>query len=330
MNKKRLITSASATITYILLLACCVIFMPVLQAAEQQARKGDSVIDLKLDADYSDSGADTCLRCHDEDSDVPVTKIFMTAHGNQNDPRSPMAQFQCEACHGPAGEHSNRRVRKGQEREAMLDFDKRNMPVSEMNQICSSCHDSTEQHWLGSLHEQSNVACTDCHIIHQPEGIVQAKHNQVKVCGTCHQEQRLATKRFSRHPLEYQGQMGCTDCHNPHGSTSDHMLVRDTVNNTCFQCHAEKRGPFVWEHEPASDNCANCHASHGSNQPALLTQRAPFLCQSCHSAEGHPAIGYDRPGVSPLSQTMMLGRSCSNCHTQVHGSNHPAGNLLQR
>ena len=299
-------------------------------AEEADTEKEQSVFDLKYHADYSDSGADGCLNCHDAESDFPATKIFMTAHGNRVDPRSPMTQLQCEACHGPVGEHGKRRIRKGETREAMIDFKNHNMPIDQLNAVCSSCHSTTDKDWLGSNHEQSDVACSDCHVVHQPEDIIQAKHNQVKVCGTCHQEQQLATKRFSRHPLDYQGQMGCTDCHNPHGSDGDHMLVQQTVNDTCYSCHAEKRGPFVWEHEPASDNCASCHASHGSNQPAMLVQRAPFLCQNCHSSQGHPAIAYDRPQASQLSEIMMLGRSCTSCHTQVHGSNHPAGSLLQR
>ncbi|MBT8449750.1 MAG: cystathionine beta-synthase, partial [Gammaproteobacteria bacterium] len=98
----------------------------------------------------------------------------------------------------------------------------------------------------------------------------------------------------------------------------------------CFSCHAEKRGQFVWEHEPATDNCANCHSSHGSNHADMLVQKAPFLCQNCHSSQGHPAIAYDRPCINNRSESMLLGRSCMNCHGQIHGSNHPSGSTLQR
>ena len=320
----------------LLLVPIVLIVLPVQAADEVDEEKAQSVLELKHNSDYSDAGADSCVNCHDAESDFPATKIFMTAHGNRTNPKSPMAQFQCEACHGPGGEHTVRRVEEGEVREPMIDFKNHNVPVGELNQICSSCHKSTDTHWQGSTHEQSDVACSDCHVVHESKDIIKEKHNQVMVCGACHQEQKLATKRFSRHPLASsdqivgQGQMGCTDCHSSHGSFSDHMLVEETVNDTCFQCHAEKRGPFVWEHEPVTDSCETCHTSHGSNQPDLLVQRAPFLCQSCHSSEGHPALAYDRPGASPLSETMMLGRSCSSCHSQVHGSNHPAGSLLQR
>jgi len=299
-------------------------------AEEPDLEKAQSVFDLKMESDYSDSGADNCLRCHDTDSDYPATKIFFTAHGNQNDKNSPMAQFQCESCHGPAGEHSVRRVPKGEEREAMIDFTHQNMPVVEMNKICSSCHQNSDDHFSGSSHEIMNVACTDCHKVHDSEHGVLKKQNQIEICGTCHIEQKLSSNKFSSHPLDFQGQMGCVDCHSPHATDNDHQLAQESVNDTCFSCHAEKRGPFVWEHEPATDNCANCHSSHGSNHADMLVQKAPFLCQNCHSSQGHPAIAYDRPGINNRSESMLLGRSCMNCHGQIHGSNHPSGSTLQR
>ena len=44
--------------------------------------------------------------------------------------------------------------------------------------------------------------------------------------------------------------MTCSDCHAVHGSAGPKLAKRDTVNTTCYTCHAEKRGPFVWEHAP--------------------------------------------------------------------------------
>jgi DmsE family decaheme c-type cytochrome len=306
------------------------LLLPGVFLAEEKSAEPGSVIELKYESEYSDAGADSCLNCHDADSDFPATKIFFTAHGDRLDKNSPMAQLQCESCHGPAGEHTKRRVASGEEREAMISFNKKNVPVEELNGICSSCHKDSESHFLGSGHDMSNVACSDCHSVHEKHDQVQIKQLQPEVCGSCHMEQKHAANRFSTHPMKYEGQMGCTDCHAPHGSVGDHLLVAETVNDTCFSCHAEKRGPFVWEHEPATESCTNCHLSHGSNQPDMLVQRSPFLCQTCHSSQGHPSLAYDRPGINPLAESMMLGRSCANCHSQVHGSNHPSGSLLQR
>ena len=288
-------------------------------------------IQIKQHADYSDAGADNCLKCHDADSDYPATKIFETSHAVKADKRSPFAHLQCESCHGPGGDHVVRRVAKGETRELKIDFEREHFAVADLNQICSSCHlDVERKHWTGSEHQQAELTCVDCHQIHVEEDPVQVKHRQVDVCGNCHQQQKLAANRFSTHPLNFEGQMGCTDCHSSHGSVSEHLLTGETVNDTCFQCHAEKRGPFVWEHEPASEDCGTCHSPHGSNQKAMLTLRAPLLCQSCHSSEGHPAIANASSGQSQLASSMLLGRSCTNFHSQVHGSNHPSGSLLQR
>ena len=95
------------------------------------------------------------------------------------------------------------------------------------------------------------------------------------------------------------------------------------MREKCTSCHAEKRGPFLWDHAPAAEDCNLCHTPHGSNQPALLKKRVPQLCQECHSPAGHPSVSYDG---SRLKGSMFLGaKGCSNCHSAVHGSNHPSG-----
>jgi len=58
----------------------------------------------------------------------------------------------------------------------------------------------------------------------------------------------------------------------------------------------------------------------------LLKTRAPFLCQQCHIAPYHSSELYDGSRLAfPTAQRSLLGRSCLNCHSQVHGSNHPSG-----
>ena len=125
---------------------------------------------------------------------------------------------------------------------------------------------------------------------------------------------------------------GCSDCHTPHGTTAQKQLVRATINETCFECHAEKRGPMLWEHEPVTEDCSLCHAPHGSTNTGMLKLRGPILCQSCHSQQGHPSFAYGPqglPGGSSPATALALG-NCTNCHTQVHGSNHPSGSSLTR
>jgi DmsE family decaheme c-type cytochrome len=125
--------------------------------------------------------------------------------------------------------------------------------------------------------------------------------------------------------------MDCSSCHRPHGSSAEFALARDTVNETCYQCHADKRGPFLWEHAPVAEDCTLCHAPHGSNQPAMLVLRPPFLCQSCHSEQGHPSIAQGPDGLAGgTASRFLLEQGCLNCHSQIHGSNHPSGARLMR
>ena len=150
------------------------------------------------------------------------------------------------------------------------------------------------------------------------------------MCFECHQQQRVDSLKPSAHPI-HSNLMTCTDCHNAHASVSSGQLKRNTLNELCVTCHAEFRGPVLFDHAPVSEDCSLCHKPHGSIHPALLTRRPPLLCQACHSQRGHPSISFtDDSLVGSNPSAMTLGRSCMNCHSQVHGSNHPSGYKLMR
>ncbi len=103
------------------------------------------------------------------------------------------------------------------------------------------------------------------------------KVTQAEQCFTCHARVRADSFKYSHHPMR-EGLVVCSDCHNPHGSpTGDTKLLKEfTVNETCYNCHAEKRGPLLWEHQPVRDNCLNCHTPHGSNEPRLMIEADEF------------------------------------------------------
>ncbi len=282
--------------------------------------------------EYSKKGADTCLTCHD---DAHVVALFQTKHGQPNDARSPFGkgQLQCEACHGPGGNHT-KKVKKGESRAPMVQFGRNSVtPVAVQNGMCLTCHEkSLSANWHAGPHDSNNVSCASCHDSHAAKDPVLATRTQADVCYTCHVAQRGEFLKPYAHPSK-QGKIACSDCHAPHGSTATAQLVKATVNETCYQCHAEKRGPFLWEHAPVPEDCSNCHTPHGSSNPGMLTARGPLLCQSCHSQQGHPSYSYGPSGLpggsAPTVSTLVLG-NCMNCHSQVHGSNHPSGATLTR
>lgn len=278
---------------------------------------------------YSRRGADTCLACHD---DRQINTIFLTPHGNPNDSRTPFApgNLQCEACHGPGGAHTGLRDR-GASRVPMPLFAKGSTaPVEEQNAVCLDCHTEQLGHaWFGSVHETEGRACINCHKVHVEKDHVFSRSEQAEVCYTCHQEQEAQFQKAYAHPVRF-GAMTCSSCHNPHDSAAaEGSLNRVTLNQQCYDCHAEFRGPFVWEHAPVSEDCSLCHNPHGSNHPALLVKRPPLLCQSCHSQAGHPSIVYTDAAIENANVNVVAG-SCLNCHSQTHGSNHPSGTKLSR
>ena len=313
-------------------------------APEIRADDDHDVLVAKLAAgDYSRRGADSCLTCHDETEAFPTTTVFETAHGHPGVHASPFAPpvhhdfpagLQCEACHGPIGEHGRNLLAAGATREPMVNFGSRgNAEADLQNQLCLACHaDYGRARWAGSAHEQADVACTSCHRIHAATDAVRTRIGQSETCVACHGDVATAMLMRSSHPMR-EGQLVCADCHDPHGGPhgGDGLLQRPSQNDICFDCHAEKRGPFLWEHPPASEDCGICHEPHGSNQPGLLALRVPQLCQTCHSSVGHRSLPQlaDRRPDDP-GGAFLFANACLNCHAQVHGSNHPSGNLLRR
>jgi DmsE family decaheme c-type cytochrome len=287
-------------------------------------------------AAYSATGADTCLGCHDDETATySASALFKTKHAHRNDKRSPfgVGGLQCEACHGPGAAHA-----KNKKSTSINTFKADSMlPLEARNATCLSCHEgSARTAWHAGAHERGKVACTDCHKIHQTHDPMLVKAKEAPVCLACHQQQRADFHKTSSHPVLKGGaaSMGCSDCHNAHGSTSPGMLVKPTLNQTCYSCHADKRGPVLWEHAPVAEDCSLCHTAHGSVRQALLTKSPPLLCQQCHSPAGHPSVARSAAGLPAAGggggAAFVIAGSCSNCHTQVHGSNHPAGSKLMR
>lgn len=285
---------------------------------------------------YAERGAETCVKCHDTDRMAVANAIILKGpHAMKGDSRTPFGagNHECETCHGPSPQHTAKPP-EGQKRAAPTVVFKgdRISPVAERNKVCIGCHESgLRMNWKGSQHEFNEVACSNCHSVHTVKDHVLIKKEQPEVCFQCHFEQRAQTFRPSHHPIR-EGKVVCSDCHNPHGSINHKSLTEATTNETCFKCHAEKRGPFLWEHESVRDDCTNCHNPHGSSQTRLLKEKPPWLCQECHAFSGHPSTLYNQTvGIgSSATAVRWYAKACLNCHVAIHGSNHPSGARLMR
>lgn len=282
-----------------------------------------------------------CTRCHDDTEAKPILAIYQTRHGKHGDGRTPT----CQQCHGESKAHVDANPKSQQRPLTEIRFSSlRQSPsqpgtpaIGPQNDTCLSCHPANQtRHWSGSRHQSEGLTCATCHTLHSAQDPVRQKTQQPSVCFSCHKTERAETRRISSHPISA-GKMACSDCHNPHGSLSNKLLHTLNSNDTCYRCHAEKRGPFLWEHPPASDDCLTCHSPHGSTHTPLLKARSPWLCQECHSGTNHPGKAYSATtgtnnslSASVNNTPQLAYRGCLNCHTQVHGSNHPAGVRLLR
>ena len=197
--------------------------------------------------------------------------------------------------------------------------------IEDNNAICLACHERGGQtYWSGSVHEARNVACSECHTVMRQVSLKAAlkTKTEMETCFQCHKDRRAQIFRSSHMPVR-EGKVTCSNCHNPHGSVTEALVKENSTNDNCYKCHAEKRGPFLFEHAPVRENCLSCHDPHGSTTEYMLKVSRPRLCAECHGF-GHGAV------FSGPRAVESFGRSCQNCHTAIHGSNSPSGALLQR
>ncbi len=261
-------------------------------------------------------GGQACLECH-EGSELNLDNV----HARIEPFEVREHAVGCEGCHGPGSLHA-------EEGEAGLirSFADDGYAASE---ACMECHQTkglTE--WHASTHAAEEVACTDCHSVHEASQPQDA-------CIGCHTEQVARFRLPSHHPVR-EGKMSCASCHDVHAATEAQLKSRLRTNDLCFTCHQAKEGPFVFEHAPVQEECGICHEPHGSVANNLLTANEPMLCLQCHDLHFHAGYrssdssvvevgGFERENPFGASGfNMAFTTSCTQCHSKIHGSDLPS------
>jgi DmsE family decaheme c-type cytochrome len=286
---------------------------PTSRASQGEASGGQSYV-----------GEAKCLECHDDRRQG----YEGSPHHRVSDPRAPAARQGCESCHGPGSLHVDD---PAQYRVA----NPNKLAPEGVSAICTTCHNRGEHAlWEGSQHEARGVTCTTCHSVHDYKSETKQlkQKTQPEVCAPCHRDKIAKLDRSGHMPVR-EGKLECTSCHNPHGATNVRLLRKgDSIAELCTSCHADKRGPYLWEHPPARDGCVTCHDPHGTSNDRMLVAKPPILCQRCHVATRHPSTIYDAAlvGAGSTPSIRVFARTCVSCHSAIHGSNHPSGQRFIR
>lgn len=298
-------------------LSCLLILSPLLLVAQPGAGSG-----------YV--GNNVCRTCH---PDVWST-FYKNPHYKSVASGKEAAELAgCESCHGPGKAHVEAKGGKA----TIVAFSE--LQPKAILDNCLRCHAETlsRANIRRSSHTLNDVVCTNCHSIHKsPVPKFLLAKQQTTLCYGCHAEVRAQFSMPFKHRVN-EGFMACSDCHNPHGAPAptwrmaarprmtDHALSNE---EPCLKCHSEKRGPFLYEHEPVRvDGCETCHYPHGSTNSRLLRRPVVFtLCLECHNGAGN--FGRQGAGVLAITPSHNLAdpryQNCTTCHVRIHGSNSDA------
>jgi predicted CXXCH cytochrome family protein len=243
-------------------------------------------------ADLQASGhaSAACNKCHTTSGATNVgadtAGFFSASESSQKYYRD----VQCEACHGPGQLH----VTTPDETQPVAYFATLD---SARGVGCGQCHSGPPHNpffedWSSGAHGE---------VLTSPAGNVTSTAG----CPQCH-EGKTAMKRFGGSDVFVENgdatlyPIGCTTCHNPHGSDNAKELrasisVRDTTN-LCIQCHKRRSVPDLASasgpHSPQGPTFLGTSgwrpagfAWDSSNVPTHSDLTAnPTLCATCHVA----------------------------------------------
>lgn len=245
-----------------------------------------------------------CLNCHDGYD----KSLVGSPHRLASTVKNPASTVACISCHDGWQKH-------------MEDPSKDNITnpsrLSGKDAVtaCSACHTPHRNldNYGFDVHTELQTNCAACHKVHGNNTKLLVD-GDAKFCWTCHQSNKTAFAKRSAHPVK-QGNVTCLSCHRFTRKVDQDLSY--AFDYVCRDCHPDKGGPNLYEHEPVvaysadGRGCTECHDPHGSENDQLLRQPANRLCGACHATPVKHATAHDGAFAEV---------DCLTCHGQIHGS----------
>lgn len=294
------------TVAALIMLLAAIASSSILMAAPAEAN-GQQLPDSQVSTTTTDGlqGGLACARCHQR-----VSGDF------SRNPHATHAGI-CASCHGPGDAH----IQSGGDKAKMIHLAQAD--AKQVDDTCLKCHAGTHLIYERSAHGRGNVSCIGCHSIHaarESEHLLRVA--QPDLCFQCHQEEKAQFSAPLRHKV-VEGVVLCTDCHEPHGSYGERAQRSQAQKDegvVCTKCHTAQAGPFQYEHGIIrTEGCSACHSPHGGPNPKMLNRtRINTICLLCHFP---PQISSTGESLVKAHSPADKGQVCTECHTDIHGSN---------
>lgn len=210
---------------------------------------------------------------------------------------------------------------------------------SQDDELCYGCHPAIKTKSTSpTAHAAVVGGCGGCHDPHQSAFSAQLLEEVTSLCGVCHDlaDEHLATVHL-RPDLR---STDCVECHDPHGSSSLHLIASGSVHppfvedcqschrggahqlvagggsSLCYACHSEIQEivDTAPVRHPAMEtgSCVVCHSPHASSEPKLLRSPGGVVCTTCHEGQ--------RPNHGEVSHGATEWFGCQSCHLPHGGA----------
>lgn len=162
-----------------------------------------------------------------------------------------------------------------------------------------------------------------------PEAVDQSQFVGSDQCMSCHEVVGKSVEQGPHWKAKTAHAQSCETCHGPGkahieggGDKSKiftfENLKPNQVAERCLTCHQNNQDHQFFQssvHNRANVTCTSCHSIHKAKvTAALLTEKDPGLCYSCHAAE---KAAFMKPFHHRVNEGFI---KCSDCHN-VHGGN---------